>query len=297
MFMSHKKVFGGRIIIVGGLLASIGLNLYMFQSMDRKEELIAVEKEKISKKEEALDVFVSQVMNKSAEYASHEDMMLAFGYDSLQKPIHYNAETYYFDLRDVSSHAFDEDKGVKYQIKADMTILKDKVVKDSSYIQNHLPIEVMDKTLKVAKGINVQIEEEHEELPPGHEGESPEEHASHSNEANHSHSHDGHDSHVNIPYVDTIQFEKEAKESLVVHEFEQTISFNMKDHEMIDLTEDAYLNMLREFVSNIVLRGESDYLINIEARDTFYKITATNPTHTKVFSYDKETREMKLVEK
>lgn len=285
--LSKKKV--GTMTVIAGLLVSVGFNTYLLQLIDKTEENMMTEKENISKREEALDVFVSQVMNKSAEYASHEDMILAFGYDAMQKPIQYNGDVYYFDLKDVQSHSFDEAKEVKYKINADITVLKDKVVNGNSYLRNELPIEVMEKSLNVAKGLQIDIHEEENQLPPGHENETEEEH--------HSHSHDGHESHVNIPYVDTIQFEKEAKKPLVVHEWKQTMAFNMKEHTMMDLTNEAYINMLREFVAGIVLDKNMDYTINIQDYESHYRIEAKSKTDSKTFVYSKESREMSLVEK
>ena len=300
--MKNKKtvpIIAG--VVIAGLL---GTNAYTYTQLNTAKDEVTIEKQEIQSQQETMDVFVSQIMNKSAEYASHEDMSLAFNIYSTSNPIHYNGNDYFADLKDVTAHAFDEKREIKYEAEVNMTFLKDKKVNNMSYLQNQLPGELMDKAIKIAKGLDVETghdggSEDHEghdhgdvHLPEGHEGETAEEHAEHA------HDHEGHDHAVHVPYVDTMAMEKEAKEPYEVHAWNQVLDFNMDGQTIIELTPEMKEYILRQFVLGVVLKDKGlnpeDATIEIETLEVVDNISVSVNGETLNLSYNKDTKELKV---
>ena len=282
---SKKKILT-PFLVGTTFLGLTGTTAYSFIKMEEIQKEVSIEKKEIIGQQEAMDVFVSQMMNKSAEYASHEDMILAFNYYALQNSIRFDDEVFFFDLKNVSSHSFNTKEKVKYQADMTLTILKDKMVNNSSYIQNVLPSEVMEKSIKIANGLDIEHPHENGGLPFGHENETQEEHASHA--------HEGHEHELHIPYVDTMKIEKDAKEPLVVHEWNELISFNMKGQTTIEFPEADRKKLLKEFIEKVVLNGTPVKSVKVSSIKGGDKIYVLIGDESQTFIYDHNSKELKL---
>lgn len=295
--MKNKKTLP---IIAGAVIMGLlGTNAYTYTQLSTAKDEVVAEKQEIERNHEAMDVFVSQIMNHSAQYASHEDMTLAFNIYASANRIHFKGNDYYVDLKDVTAHSFDEERDVKYEANVQMTFLKDKSKDGISYLQNQLPGELMEKAISIAKGLDVKVshgEESTVHLPEGHEGETAEEHAEHAHEDEHAHGHE-HDHAVHVPYVDTMAMEKEAKEPFEVHVWNQTLNFNMDGKTTIELTSSMKDNILKEFLLGVALKEKGleskDVTIEIESLKVLDTITIYTNGETLKFSYNKDTKELK----
>lgn len=300
--MKNKKTVR---IIAGVVIAGlVGTNAYIYTQWNTAKDYVTAEKQTLQIQQDAMDVFVSQTMNKSARYASHEDITQAFNIYSASNRIHYNGDDYYADLKDVTAHSFDEKRKVEYKAEVKMTFLKDKMENDMSYLHSKLPVVLMEKAIKIAKGLNVKTIEAGEnevnshnvgvDSTNGHEGESAKAHAEHI-EGNQSH--DGHDHTVHIPYVDTMAMEKEAKKRFEVHAWKQTLDFNMDGQSVIELTAEMKEEILKQFVRGVVMKEEGIDLknstIKIESLKALDKITVSTKDKTLTYSYNKDTKELR----
>lgn len=250
-------------LIIAGLLGS---NTYAYIELNKvKDELkeAKIQVKKAHQLKEQLDVVVSQLMNKSAQYASHEDMIYAFNIYSASNRIHYNGADYYADLKHVYSHSFNEKEKINYVVQAEMTFLKDKIVDGTSYIRNKLPIKLMEEAKKLAKEANI---------------------------------HEGHDEQeIVIPSNDLVRIEKKEKEKFVVHKWNQKLRFNIKNQTIIHLSPDTEESIMKEFVKAIVLKdkgidGEKAE-IKLKTSQSIQTIEVRAEGKIFTFTYNKDTKE------
>jgi hypothetical protein len=257
----RQTVIAGVLIV--GLLGS---NTYAYMELHKaKDELkeAKVQVKKAHQLQEQLDVAVSQLMNKSTQYASHEDMIYAFNIYSASNRIHYNGADYYADLKHIYSHTFNEKEKTNYVVQAEMTFLKDKIVDGTSYIQNKLPLKLMEEAKKLAKEVNI---------------------------------HEGHDEQgIVIPPNDLVKIEKKAKEKFVVHKWNQKLRFNIKNQTIIHLSADTEESIMKEFVKAIVLKekgidGEQAE-IKLKTSQSIQTIEVRVEGKIFTFTYNKDTKE------
>lgn len=267
--MKTKK---GKAIVAGLVITGlIGSNAYAFVGMNQAKDEAKEVKEKMEKQHEEMDVLVSQYLNKSSQYASHEDMIYSFNIHSASNRINYKGTDYYADIKHVNAHSFNEKEETKYVAQAEMTFLKDKSVDGVSYIQNKLPAIIMEETQKLAP--------------------------------TDTHSHEGHEGHEEEPHVDvvitqdkTVEVEKKFKEEFVVHSWNEKLTFNMDGQYIMLPTSDMEENIIKEFMKSVVLKEKGvsgkNADVTIDSLETLQLITVKAEGQTFEFKYNKDTKEL-----
>lgn len=270
-------------ILITGLIASNGYTYLEWQNTKKESSERAEDAKEAQHLKKELNMVVSKI-NQSEEYASHEDMIYAFNMYSASNRIQYEGKDYYADIKDIFSHSFDKKEKTKYTAQAEMTFLADKIYNNTSYIQNELPRRLLENYLDMTnKG------ETHEHEGHAHEGDSHEEGVSEI----------GIPEEV-IPVEKMVKLEKEAKEKFVIHQWKQELSFNMKGHAIVEPTPEMEDEIVEEFVKMVVLneRGIDGEKAVIGSQKNRQKQTVTVKTEEKtiVFTYDKETKELREID-
>ncbi|PLS15028.1 hypothetical protein CVD28_24420 [Bacillus sp. M6-12] len=276
--MTKKK---GTAIVAGLVIAGlVGSNAYAYMELNKEKDVNKEEAHKLEEQREQLNVTISQIMGKSTEFVSHDDMIYAFNMYASSNRIHYNGADYYADINDIQAHSFNKNEKVKYEAEANMTFLKDKKVNEMSYIQNELPVKVMEEAKKVAE----QANEESGEETDSHEG--------HEGEEGHDHEHD-----IVIPQESMTDIEKKEKKEFIVAEWNQELTFNMDGAYIMQPTSDMEESIVKEFIKTVVLKDKdvngNNAKIQVETQDIIQTIHANVDGKAFDFTYNKDTKELK----
>lgn len=247
-------------IIIGVLsIGLIGSNVYAYNEIKNERKELSLKEENLKDARNELNVAISQIMHKSNQYASHEDMIYGFNLYAKENKINYQGNDYYPDIKHIRAHNYDEQEQIKYVALTNMSFLKDKVTKNISYIQDELPTIVMEKSIKIAEEVDINNGE------------------------------------LTVPKENALLLEKNLKEKLKVHSWEQELLFNIDGQYNFEISSDMEKNILQEFIEGIVLKDKKLKIeeIKISISNAFDEALIKTSTGEITYIYDKNTKELK----